>query len=273
MKIANHRLIAEGSSPVDFQRSPNQSGRITPEYLVIHYTAGRSAESSVSWLLNADAKASAHLLIGRDGSITQLVAFNRKAWHAGVSRWAGRNGVNAFSLGIELDNPGKLERRSSGWATAWGDPISAEEVIEASHKNGGPTSGWCAYTAEQLEALRTVAATLVNKYGLKDVIGHDDIAPGRKTDPGPAFPMASLRSAVVGRREDAPELFETSTVLNIRQGPSVDDVRLDFGPLPEGTRLEVIGESGAWRQVDVLDEIDGETHRTGWVHGHYIRPA
>ena len=108
MKIDNHRLIADNGQPVRYVETPNHGGVMTPEYLVMHYTAGSSAESAVAWLCNPEAKASAHLVIGRDGSITQLAAFNRSAWHAGQSRWAGRNSLNAFSIGIELDNAGKL---------------------------------------------------------------------------------------------------------------------------------------------------------------------
>jgi len=82
MKIKNHKLVG-----VDYKRSPNQSGTIKPTYLVIHYTAGRSAEAAVRTLTSRKRKASAHLVIGRDGSVTQLVPFNRKAWHAGKSEW------------------------------------------------------------------------------------------------------------------------------------------------------------------------------------------
>ena len=70
----------------------------------MHYTAGASAESSIDWLTNPDARASAHVLIARDGGITQLVPFDRRAWHAGRSRWKDRTGLNGWSFGIELDN-------------------------------------------------------------------------------------------------------------------------------------------------------------------------
>ena len=131
MKILQHRLSRDDGTAYPFRRSPNQSGgTIEPEYLVMHYTAGASAESSVDWLTNPDAKASAHLVVSRAGEITQLVAFNRKAWHAGVSRWAGRNGVNSFSIGIELANSGVLNRQGGGWRTEWGAEVDDAEVIE-----------------------------------------------------------------------------------------------------------------------------------------------
>lgn len=182
--------------------------------------------------------------MGRDGEITQLVAFNRKAWHAGTSRWAGRNGVNAFSIGIELDNPGKLKQQVNGWTSAWGDPVEPINVFESAHKNGGAVCGWHTYSGKQLEVLRHVTACLVNHYGLTDVIGHDDVAPDRKSDPGPAFPMESLQSAVLGREQEQAEIFNTSAVVNIRNGPGVENDKLAFGPLAAGTQVEVIAQSG-----------------------------
>ena len=94
MKIQNHRLIADDGKPVSYVETPNKSGVMTPEFLIMHYTAGSSAEGSVAWMCNPAAKAAAHLVIGRDGSLTQLAAFNRVAWHAGKSVWAGRSGLN-----------------------------------------------------------------------------------------------------------------------------------------------------------------------------------
>lgn len=273
MKILNHRLCRDDGEAYPFQRSPNQSGQIAPEYLVMHYTAGASAEGSISWLANPQAQASAHLVIGRDASITQLVAFNRKAWHAGRSVWLGRSGLNGFSIGIELDNVGVLNRVGEGWQTAWGRAVGPDQVLEAAHKNGGPVRGWQSYTAVQLEAALEVGSLLARRYELKDVVGHDDIAPARKSDPGPAFPMVSFRGAVIGREDDAQDLFETVTALNIRSGPGTTHDKLPASPLPKGTRLEVLAELGSWRQVDVLDTVGGEMDVQGWVHGRYIRPV
>jgi N-acetylmuramoyl-L-alanine amidase len=271
MRIRQHRLYIDDETTVPFQRSPNQSGSIKPEYLVMHFTRGSSSESAVSWLMNPQAKASAHLVIGRDGSVTQLVAFNRKAWHAGRSRWADRAGLNNCSIGIELDNYGDLIGRPGNWRTAWGWPVADEHVLELSHVFDGKLRGWHAYTESQLLVAARVALALVERYGLKEILGHDDIAPGRKLDPGPAFPMASFRAAVMGRHDDSPEIYETTTALNIRKGPGTDQEKHDVSPLPEGTRLEVLSVEGLWRLVDVLDKVRGESDIIGWVHGRYIR--
>lgn len=157
----------------------------------------------MAWLRNplagSAAKASAHLVIGRNGRIVQMVAFNRRAWHAGICRWGDIEGLNAYAIGIELDNAGRLQRRGDG---AWVHPASgrvlpASEVIEAQHKAEARPAGWHAYTKAQLRAAAAAARALHDRYGFIDVLSHDDIAPGRKVDPGPAFPMASRIGAKI----------------------------------------------------------------------------
>ncbi len=196
--IRDHRLEAgDGLAPA-FVPSGNAGGLIKPEFLVMHFTAGASAKSSIDWLCNPASKASAHVVIGRDGSVTQLVPFNRRAWHAGESRWQGRTGMNKCSIGIELDNAGKLHGAPGRWRTEWGAQVRDEHVVELPHKFDGVVCGWHAFTPAQLDAAQKVAALIVAEYGIPEIIGHDDIAPGRKFDPGPAFPMESFRAEVLG---------------------------------------------------------------------------
>ncbi len=276
MNVRDHRLYLSDGKAVLLRRSPNHGDVISPEYLVIHYTAGASAESSIQWLLNPVAKASAHLLVARSGSITQLVPFDRAAWHAGQSRWAGRSGLNRWSIGIELDNAGELVRHPDGWRTKWGRPVNSADVVEAAHKYGGPVTGWHTYTQEQLETAQEAAATLVSHYGLKDVVGHDDIAPGRKTDPGPAFPMSSFRAASMGRGDAdavARETLVTTTQVNIRIGPGSQFEKLPDSPLATGTHLLLCGTQGSWAAVRVLEGQAVDADIEGWVHGDFVTPA
>lgn len=276
MKIVNHRLYHDDDTPVPFKESPNHSGIFRKlQYLVMHYTAGPSAEHSVNWLINPSAKASAHLVIGRDGSITQLVPFDTIAWHAGRSEWQGIVGLNSYSIGIELDNAGPLEKSGSGWRAWFGEIYPPEQVIEAIHKNESYMRAWQLYTPEQLYVALEVSALLVETYQLVDILGHDDIAPGRKSDPGPAFPMETFRSRLFGRADDSPDVneYETTANLNIRIGPDTNFTTLPVSPLPRGTRLQATGqENGIWKEVDVVGEVKGVSDIRGWVHRGYIRP-
>jgi len=105
----------------------------------------------------ADLRVSAHFLIRRGGELLQFVGCSKRAWHAGVSTWRGRDRCNDFSIGIELEGTDETP-----------------------------------YAAGQYRVLADLLAALERRYPIEDVVGHSTIAPGRKTDPGPAFDWARL---------------------------------------------------------------------------------
>lgn len=164
-----------------------------PRQVVIHYTAGRNAGSAANWLCSKASKASAHLVIGRAGEVYQLVGFDTVAWHA--------THANKYSIGIELDNPGPLVRVNGRWKSlVLGTEYEAADVLEAHHKNGGPLRGWLLYTQAQIKLTQQICRLLVETYPtIKDCVGHEDVDPTRKTDPGPAWDMDALRTSVFGR--------------------------------------------------------------------------
>ena len=274
MKIINHRLLNDDGTACRYQPSPSVGGVLTAQYLVMHFTAGRDAASSIASLCNKASKASAHVVIGRDGSVTQLVPFNHVAWHAGVSRWQGLEGMNRYALGIELDNAGRLDRVGSRWQAWFKASYPDDEVLVANHKNdapGTPPCGWHTYTEVQIAATLEVAGLLVGKYALRDVLGHEDIAPGRKVDPGPDFPMASFRARLFGRDQDTEEVLMTTTALHIRVGAGAGYAALPISPLPPGTRVEALQKQGNWWRVAVLDTVAGDMDAEGWVNSRFLR--
>lgn len=268
MKISAHLLSKENEQEqLMLEDTPNRGGVIQPEYLVIHYTAGSSGESSVKHFQSPSAQASAHLVIGRDGKIWQLVPFNLKAWHAGVSTWAGRAALNGFSIGVELDNAGRLQKIGSQYQAWFGRFYPESEVIEARHKNESETAFWHAYTEKQIGATRDVARLLVDAYGLRDVLGHEDIAPERKQDPGPAFPMASFRAFLFGRAEDqAARYVVTAALLNVRAGPGTEHPTVR-PPIQRDTVLTLVEMRAEWAKV-LMEDGSGQE---GWVRNAFIR--
>ena len=176
----------------------------TRRALVIHFTGGASAKSSIDAMRQRGV--SAHLTIDRDGTIYQSVPFSTQAAHAGVSRWRDPktgilyNGLNAFSIGIELANAG-----NDPDAFAWAERLPGFTSITARHRNGGPMTEWENFPPPQMDALFAVSKLLVDFYRLDDITGHDCIAPERKNDPGPAFPMLALRE--FSGFSDLPKVF------------------------------------------------------------------
>ena len=206
MRIENHRLIGTDGKPMKYIESPSHGGKLAPRFLVMHYTAGVSHTSTVSWFLNREAKASAHLVIGRAGEVVQMVPFNTIAWHAGPSSWKDREtsgvveGLNKCAIGIELVNVGRLRRDAATRRWTSEKPrreFEDADVVEAIHKHETQRFGWLRYTDEQVRIAKEIGALLVRTYGLRDVIGHEDCCPKRKSDPGPAFPMEAFRRDVL----------------------------------------------------------------------------
>ena len=195
MQIADHRL--EGA---DYIESPNQGGPYAPgalDTIIIHYTAGANAESAIQTLCDVDRKVSAHLVVARNGAVTQLLPFNIVGWHAGQSRWGERESLNRNSVGIEIVNAGQLEARDGYFASWKGDAYHAAEVVEAVHRHQTEPTFWHRFTEAQVDVVESVCALLVREYGIIHILGHDEVAPGRKIDPGPAYPLDLLRARVL----------------------------------------------------------------------------
>jgi len=160
--------------------------------VVEHFTAGATAKSSIEAM--RDRGLSAHLVIDRDGKIFQCRPFNRTCAHAGSSRWKDPKsgelfrGLNSCSIGIEIANAG-----NDDGALSWARRQPGFQSIHARHRNGGREVEWEVYPEAQMNAVIAVTKALVARYNLDDVTGHDCIAPERKDDPGPAFPMREVR--------------------------------------------------------------------------------
>ncbi len=137
--------------------SPNHGerrGGLGPSLVVLHYTAMDSAEAALSRLRAPQHEVSAHYLIGGSGQVWRMVDETRRAWHAGAGAWGGQGDVNSRSIGIELDSRGDHP-----------------------------------FAAPQMAALESLLREIMNRHAIppKGVIGHSDLAPDRKIDPGPRF--------------------------------------------------------------------------------------
>lgn len=270
LTIQNHLLIGP---QVTQRETPNKSGEIIPKYLVLHYTAGRSAQSSINWMTNPASKASAHLVLGRDGKITQLAPFNIKTWHAGLSHWDGIKYLNKCSIGIEMDNAGPLNKVGSKFQAWFGKEYPASQVLQAKHKLEDEPRWWHTYTEVQLESALELSRLLTSTYGLKEIVGHEDIAPDRKRDPGPAFPLDHIKAAGLGRatehEEEKDDYYRvTASSLNIRKGPGRDFDPVS-SPLPLGTLVSLLEKRDRWYKVETNDEQDIE----GWVFNKFLQPV
>jgi N-acetylmuramoyl-L-alanine amidase len=156
------RIIRDHSSP-NFGPRRAVAGSVGVRHLLLHYTGMKTAEEALARLCEPDSGVSSHYLIFEDGTIFGLVDENARAWHAGVGFWNGMTDINSTSIGIELVNPG--------------------------HE-----FGYRPFPQAQIEALVELARDISTRHALPPtaLLGHSDIAPSRKQDPGELFPWADL---------------------------------------------------------------------------------
>ncbi|KGK41730.1 hypothetical protein LH51_12355 [Nitrincola sp. A-D6] len=287
MKIRNHLLYHDTGERASWNETPNKRGNLVekkPAFIVIHYTGGSTVESAVSTFKNRNSQTSAHLVIGKDGSTVQMARFHERCWHAGRSEWQGTRNLNSYSVGIELVNWGWLMGEPGHWRSWAGTPVEDEGVVRMAHKYDGQLRGWEAYSPEQMQTTIDIVRALLQHYQLSPeaIVGHDDISPGRKQDPGPAFPMVRFRNMLMSRMDDrVDEPIESDTThhetvfsvtavsgLNLRTGPGIDTAVVKT--LRRDTQLIRLEAEGKWWLVSEL--VNGQADTTGWVYSHWLTP-
>lgn len=197
---------------MDWQASPNFGPRrngLIPSIIVIHYTAMQTARAAIERLCDPQTEVSAHYVICKTGAVTQLVREEDRAWHAGTGEWRGQQDINSRSVGIELDNAGDHP-----------------------------------FPEPQMASLITLVAEIKARWAIhtEDIIGHSDMAPGRKIDPGARFDWARLAKLGLAGPTTAPDASEDFASAAKAAGftaPVERDVllaatRLRFAPWREG---------------------------------------
>jgi N-acetylmuramoyl-L-alanine amidase len=220
--------------------SPNFDARTAPpDILVLHYTGMRTGPEALERLRDPQARVSSHYMVEEDGRIFRLVPEERRAWHAGVSYWKGERNINGVSIGVEIVNPG--------------------------HE-----FGYRPFPDAQIAAVVALVADIRTRWMIDNarIVGHADVAPGRKQDPGELFPWKRLAEAGHGLWVDAAPApgaalsqgEESAAVFALQAGFT----RLGYDLPPSGrfdaaTQDVVTAFQRHWRQERVDGVADGAT--------------
>ena len=220
--------------------SPNLDARTAPpDILVLHYTGMKTGPEALDRLRDPVAKVSSHYMVEEDGRIFRLVPEERRAWHAGVSYWKGERNINGVSIGVEIVNPG--------------------------HE-----FGYRPFPDAQIEAVISLVTDIRSRWQIGDdrIVGHSDVAPARKDDPGELFPWKRLAQAGHGlwvETTPAPGLplaegEESTAVFALQAGFT----RLGYDLPPSGrfdadTKAVVTAFQRHWRPSNVDGIADGQT--------------
>lgn len=292
MKIEKHWLVAEDATDkIHISETQNARDQIDPDYLILHYTADDKASSAINWFMNTSdnpSKIAAHIVLDVDGTITQLVPFNRRANHAGSSTWDGIENFNYHSIGIEIVNPGYCEKLADN---SYSRKVNATkkqaypkdrstDISEMKHKHKFWTANdnncWFKFPQKQLDALYKMSKAIVNHYHLVGVLGHDDISPLRKPDPGPCFPWKDYKLNVLGKTDNVGDIFTvTEDGTNFRADHTTNSAIIK--PLKAGYEVGLVETFGAWSKVYLCNDrkelLDGErcVKTIGWIHSSLLK--
>ncbi len=261
-QIKDHKLLS-----AEFKQTPNVSGgaknpkRINPDTIVIHYTASNSLKGAMHAMMGGR-KASAHLCVDKDGTTYQLSDLNTKCWHAGRSEYAGRKGLNNYSIGIEIVNVGYLKKVGTNkFIDAYKQKVEPKDVYHGKHRNKCTRSVyWHKYTEEQVEKVAAICEAICEEYDIKFILGHEEISPCRKQDPGPAFPLDELRNKLLGSITPGSKATVKNDDAGIYKLPDPNSGLIE--KLEEDEEVTLLLKKGKWYKVRELIQ--------GWVSGKYL---
>ena len=242
MATSRADLVPDSPIAAEVRPSPNHGERRDgrrPDMLILHYTGMPTAAGALARLCDPTSEVSAHYLVREDGHVLQLVPEGRRAWHAGAGSWAGETDINSCSIGIEIVHPG--------------------------HEGGLPP-----YPVRQIEIVTALAKDITTRWSIvpERVLGHSDVAPDRKEDPGENFPWAALHAAGIGHWVEPAPLVEGRAFAAGDQGPSVEALQAMFalygypvglgGVFDETTSAVVTAFQRHFRQ----ERVDGRADRS-----------
>jgi N-acetylmuramoyl-L-alanine amidase len=241
--VQDHTLILDKTA-TRFVPARSQRDEFAPEGIVLHDTAGRLDKfNTVDYFRDTDKAVSAHFVVERDGTVTQMAKLNRKTHHAGKSNYprGGRPDVNAFAFGVEIVNLGGLTKQGDTYRP-W---------FSASYKEGGKDGSftelatpdhehrhWQHYTEPQILAVTGLCQALFSAYKLNWLTTHWYISPGRKEDTNPLFPLDQVRSLVLGEADEEGNSAIVSASANQRKWPSYADNVIQV--IERGAKVSII---------------------------------
>lgn len=217
--------------------SPNHGERKDgrrPNMVILHYTGMPDEGEALQWLCNPVSQVSAHYFVFSDGRVLQLVPESRRAWHAGKSYWDGETDINSSSIGIEIANPG--------------------------HPGGLPP-----YPDAQIESVIALTKDIVTRWRIPAtrVLGHSDVAPGRKVDPGELFPWKRLHEAGIGHWVPPAKLSDGRFFSRGDQGMPIEALQAMLAMYGYGVRINGLFDEDTEKAVTAFqrhfrpERVDG----------------
>jgi N-acetylmuramoyl-L-alanine amidase len=239
----NPRLLPGSAIAEEFIASPNHNERrgfARPDCVILHYTGMPTGAAALAWLCNPASEVSSHYFVWEDGRVDQLVAEERRAWHAGRGLWKGESDINSASIGVEIVNAGH----------------------DLSNAGGEPPP----FPERQIEGVIALLRDIGARHNIapERVLAHSDIAPARKIDPGEKFPWETLWRAGIGHWTAPSPLAEAASFRRGQEGPPIRALQALLALYGYGVELTGVYDGqtqkvvGAFQRHFRPERVDGE---------------
>jgi N-acetyl-anhydromuramyl-L-alanine amidase AmpD len=241
-------------------------------FVVMHITTGTQVQSSIHHFQSEGSCVSAHLVIGRDGRVIQMVPFNHAAYHSGSGVWEGKGGINDHSIGIEVDNAGKLTHKRDGSYARRTTIIPEDQVEWVRHWKSSTERPWHKFSPIQLDVTKSIVVALNDHYEkIDELLEHERISLKIRSDPGPLFPMESLRKTVLDREKPIFKVYKTVRDTDLYENACYKSPDLNVtkynGQLPECKVEILVGTCAYWTKIEVkiCKKKKNKVGKKGWV--------
>ncbi len=195
----------------------------------------------------------AHVLINRDGLVSQFIPFNEKADQPLDGSWDGMKDLASRSVIVMFENYGRLEKNGDHFIASCGSKVDTSDVFTGIHQNEESLSYWQKFTESQVLVAEKIIRCLTSTYQVKYILGYEEVSPGLQTDPGPAFPLEIMRRKIM--KETIVDQSEELSVINIAQQVDLSSIinnqHIEDGEKKDAKIVNIRRKSGGWYKVNI----------------------
>jgi len=264
MELVNHSLmLANQTSLRDTDSGYRQTVTVAerqPEVLegidMILIKSGTNQLTHNTGYINGNenqVESPAHLLIDRDGLVTQFIPFNKKISLPVEGSWEGAKDLTSKSIVIMFENLGRLDKQGEHFTNTLGTIVETTDVFTGIHQNEESLSYWQKFTHSQIQIAEKIIRCLTSAYQVKYILGYEEVCPGLQTDPGPAFPLEIMRRKIM--KENSVDRSDANQIINIAEQVDLSSIinnqNLEGEEKKDAKIVNIRRKSGGWYKVNI----------------------
>lgn len=262
MELVNHSLILTNQLTYEVADSGNGEAVAIAERqpevmesvdMILIKSGTNQLTHNTGYINGNNVESHAHILINRDGLVSQFIPFNEKIAHPIEGSWEGIKDLASKSVTIMFENYGRLVKQGEDYVSACGHTIETTDVFTGIHQNEESLSYWQKFTESQIQLAEKIIRCLSSAYQVKYILGYEEVCPGLQTDPGPAFPLEIMRRKIM--KGNFINQSERPSMINIAEQVDLSSIinsqHIDDAHRKDAKIVNIRRKSGGWYKVNI----------------------